>query len=66
MPPIFVSALVVLVNKVMICCCSVRWSLCSKVQEVRAGALRVLRYLITDENAYDVFCSYHLHILVVR
>ncbi|XP_065904435.1 rapamycin-insensitive companion of mTOR-like isoform X3 [Dysidea avara] len=45
---------------------SVRWSLCSKVQEVRAGGLRVLRYLLINNTSFNLFMKYHLDKLVVR
>ncbi len=46
--------------------CSARLSLLSGTKEVRAGGLRVLRYLLTSREAFIVMLKHCIDLLVVR
>ncbi len=45
---------------------SVRLSLASSVKEVRAGALRVLRYLLTSKDVFAVMLKHRIDLFVAR
>ena len=45
---------------------SARLALTSNVKEIRAGALRVLRYVLTSKDIFSVMLKHRVDILVAR
>ena len=46
--------------------CSLRVAIVNKSKEVRAAAVRALRYLFTDENSFSKMMKLRVDIFIVR
>ena len=50
----------------LVTCHSARLALASSVKEIRAGALRVLRYVLTSKDIFTVMLKHRVDLLVAR